>query len=204
MKSFALPFTVADRIAVRHFRQSLPHAARRAFDVDLDNVLASETEFAIDQATQSHIVFAASALCVYRYRLRENPSKEMAKEAIRRTITSYLKRTTAAMLWLSCVFSKDTFETVRSYTKDKSGPAYGASFDIDYTEIDNGFVSIVKACGYRAFLARHGADELIDVFCEWDKVWIDALPKSVAFRRPTTLAQGGKSCRFEFRKNGSR
>lgn len=200
MELLPYPLTHIDRMAVRHFRSSLPRSLRSEFESALATILSSETEFAVDQTTQSHLIFASVALSSYRIWLREGRDKDDAKAKVRRAARSFLKRSTQLMMRIAYFFAKDPFEVVRKYSVEKPQEIYGPSFEFENAEIEGGFVSIVNVCGFRSFLARHGADELIDVFCEWDRIWIDALPNSIAFDRPTTLAQGGKACRFEFRR----
>ena len=104
------------------------------------------------------------------------------------------------MMRLLSFFSRDEFEALRRYTKVRGASAFGPSFEIEYVEIEEGFVSEVHACGYSSFLRRHDATLLLDLFCEWDRIWIDALSSKVNFHRPPTQAHGGRTCRFEFRR----
>jgi len=103
-------------------------------------------------------------------------------------------------MWLSCRFSKDPFATIKSYSGSKAESAYGPTFAMEALDTETGFATVVNLCGYRTFLKRHDALHLLPIFCQWDRVWIDALPAGIQFRRPTTLATGGTACRFEFER----
>ena len=200
MESLAFPLTSADRLTLRHFRKSLPKAARASFDQSFDLVMAAERPFAMDPVTHGHQVIGACALCAYRAWVRQGLAADEAKAKVAGPLTTLGQRTIRLMMWLSFLFSRDVFEALRRYTRERGDTAYGPSFDIRYVELEDGFVSEVHTCGYRAFLMRHDALPLLDLFCEWDRTWIEALPRGIRFHRPPTQAQGGATCRFEFRR----
>lgn len=195
-----LPFqpTCVDQLMTRAIRNALPRNRRKSFDLQLAEVLESERPFLTDQVTFGHIRFVAGILCLYREFLRGGASKSQTHTKTLATIRNLLRRSLSMLIRLTFLFSRDHMKSVRSYSKFKIVSAYGPSFSLSESEIDGGFVSEVHICGYRTFLARHNALELNALLCEWDRIWIDALPKSIHFERPTTLAQGSNSCRFEF------
>lgn len=189
-----------DWLMVRSVRKVLPPAHRSKFNADLADVMASEAAFLTDRVTHGHILFVASVLCVYRGLRRSGLAEEAAKDRIARALCKIGQRTTAAIMWLACALARDKLQTIRTYSRTKSQQAYGPAFRIEDTDNAGGFVSQVHVCGYRTFLRRHHAVEINEVLCAWDKVWIDALPQGIKFTRPSTLASGGQSCRFEFRQ----
>lgn len=197
-----LPFrlSVFDRLTIRRFRKSVSHDWRTDFDEGLDSVLLSEAPSITDRTTQGHILFGSCALVSYRVLLRAGLSDHDSKQAVSETLCKLGRRTNSFIMWLTCRLASDPFRAIRNYTRHRIPATYGPSFKILYHEASNEFTSEVVTCGYRSFLLRHHAIELLPLFCEWDKVWIDALPKSIAFSRPQTLAQGERSCRFEFRR----
>lgn len=201
MENPAFPLTLVDRAAVRHFRKRLPKPARASFDRSFAAVMEAERPFATDPTTQGHLVIGASVVSAHRAWISEGLAPATAKARTGEAMATLWKRTFRWMMRATALFSNDMFESVRRYTKERGANAFGPSFDIAYIETDNGFVSEVRTCGYRAFLRRHGALDLLDLFCEWDRIWIDALPKSIGFHRPPTQAQGGATCRFEFRRD---
>lgn len=187
---------------VKNFRKALPRGQRQRFDTALAELLNCEKQYLTDRITNSHILFVASVLCLYRALRSLGIADQVARAIMRRALRRLGRRTTASIIRASFAFAKDPFQTIRKYSGDRAQNAYGPTFRISESDIDGGFVSEVHVCGYRTFLARHHAPGLASVLCEWDSVWIDALPDAIAFTWPTTLATGGASCRFEFRRKG--
>lgn len=200
MNTPAFPLTLADRLTIRHFRKAVPQDARTRFDHSLDAIVAAERPFVTDAATHTHTIIGACAVSLYRAQISQGCDRARAKAKVRAPMMTLWKRSMRSMMWATSLFSRDVFEALRRYTKTRGANAFGAGFEIDYCETGDGFVSEVKTCGYLRFLERHDARDLLDLFCEWDRIWIDALPKSVRFHRPPTQAQGAATCRFEFRR----
>jgi len=200
MRRYPFRPSITDRLMVKALRKALPPNQRRLFDASLVELLKGEIQYFTDRATNGHILFVAAVLCLYRSLRRIGHSDPAAKAIIRRSLRGLGRKSTAFIIWATCALTRDSFQTIRKYSRDRAKNAYGPTFQISESDIDQGFVSEVHVCGYRTFLARHQALDLTEVLCEWDSVWIDALPNTIAFRRPTTLALGGKSCRFEFRQ----
>ncbi|KPF90827.1 hypothetical protein IP81_14335 [Novosphingobium sp. AAP83] len=199
MHDLAFPMTAADRSMLRHFRNSLPKHQRTQFDASVANLMETETRFAVDRPSQQHILMGSCAVCAYHQWRAYGLDETAAKTAVGRSITTFSNGVSRLLIWLWYRLSKDPFEATRRYTA-QINQTYGAMFDIAFSELEDGFVSVVKVCGYKAFLARHDAEHLLDLFCEWDRVWIDSIPKGIRFSRPSTIAQGAGSCRFEFRR----
>ena len=195
---FAL--SAADRLTLRHFRKSLPTHRRADFDHSFYAIMDAERVFATDPVTQGHLVIGACVVSAQRAWIRDGFEHQSAKAKVAARMSTFLRRSLRLMMWALAFFSKDVFESLRRYTKQRGASAFGPSFDIRYAETEDGFVSEVHTCGYRAFLLRHDAVMLLDLFCEWDRIWIDALPDKVRFHRPPTQAHGGATCRFEFKR----
>ena len=65
-----------------------------------------------------------------------------------------------------------------------------------------GFSATVRKCFFNDFMEANRASFLMGpVFCTADNMWKAVLPpsKHVQYRRPSTLASGGKSCHFMFK-----
>ena len=201
MTDFGFKLTFGDRHTLAKIRNSIPKPERVHFDADLLNILAIEKPYLTDSITAGHILFAAATLCAYRQLLESGVSKETAKKQVTTTISKIGQRSIRVIMKLSCFFSKDSFQMIRQYSLTKQ-KHYGPSFQFLERKLDenDGYAMDVHACGYCKFLTRHNAIDLISAFCEWDKVWIDALPKSILFERPTTIGSGSSSCKFEFRR----
>lgn len=196
-----IALSAADRLTLRHFRKTLPKSASASFTHSFAAIMDAERPFATDRATHGHLVVGACVVSAYRAWMTHGLDPVAAKARTREPTITIGKRTIASMMRLTAFFSKDAFESVRAYTQHRTDTAFGPSFDIHYADMEDGFVSEVTRCGYQSFLRRHDALDLLDLFCEWDRTWIDALPKAIRFHRPPTIAQGGASCRFEFRRD---
>ncbi len=199
MHDLAFPMTAADRLILRHFRNSLPKHHRTQFDASVADLMETETRFAVDRPSQQHILMGSCAVCAYHQWRAYGLDETAAKTAVGHSITNYSNGVSRFLIWLWYRLSKDPFEATRKYTA-QIDQIYGATFDIAFSELEDGFVSVVKVCGYKTFLARQDAEHLLDLFCEWDRVWIDGIPKGIRFVRPSTIAQGAETCRFEFRR----
>jgi len=201
MIDFGFKLTFGDRHTLKKIRNSISKSKRVHFDADISNIMEIEKPYLTDNITASHILFSAATLCAYRQLLESGISKETAKKQVATTISKIGQRSIRVIMKLSCFFSKDSFQMIRQYASTKQ-KLYGPSFQFSERKLDEsgGYAMDVHACGYCAFLTRHNSLDLISAFCEWDKVWIDALPKSIAFERPTTIGSGSSSCKFEFRR----
>ena len=190
MPSSSFPLSLANRLTLRHFRQRLPRSQRASFRAFTNELLTAESDLKPDPVTRGHVVFAAAiSVSVQQWQLTGLP-RDAAKARTREAVLAYGRWSSAISMWLTEKLAEDPFETISKYSLEKSHSAYGPTFRMS--------TEVVHTCGYRSFLARHDAEDLIDLFCAWDRVWIDRLPKGIGFWRPTTIAKGGKSCRFEF------
>lgn len=198
MQNSALSLSMVDRMTLSHFRKHLPRAQRSDFNEAVRRVLAEEAKLHPDPVTAGHVVFAAGLMCSVSQWQAHGLDRPAAKAEALTAVTKLGQPSNALAMWLTALLSKDVFLAMKRHTIEKSAKAYGPTFEFGLEESDDAFVSLVHVCGYRTFLARHGADDLISLFCEWDRVWINALPRGVGFARPATLAQGAPVCRFEF------
>ncbi|MEL7190549.1 MAG: L-2-amino-thiazoline-4-carboxylic acid hydrolase [Pseudomonadota bacterium] len=200
-QNFAYRLRLSDRLAIRHFRKGLPRQQGKRFGQSFAAIMQAEKPFCDHPTTQSLTIFAASALASYRVLLAEGTDVQTAKELIGKSIKSIGRRTSRVMMWLMTNTSRDMFESVRRYSRDTTPRFYGLSFDIGFEDGDaDSFTSVVSTCGFKTILDRHGAPELLESFCEWDRNWIEALPPGIRFNRPKTIAKGAGACRFEFER----
>lgn len=193
-----------DRLTVSHFRKGLRKAGLHGLDAHLNDILRAEKTFMIDRTTQGHILFGACVLASYRMLRRSGLSEKEAKSTLVPIVCGIGRRTNAAIMWVVCNVTRDPFRQIEKYSRDQLPSHYGQSFEVVHSTTSNGFVSRVTRCGYKSFLSRHRATDLLPVFCEWDKVWIDALPSTIGFKRPQTQADGAESCIFEFQDESSK
>ena len=162
-----------DRLTVRRFRTCLRKARLTGFDVALNEVLRAETSFMSDRITQAHILFGACVLAAYRVLRRSGVSEAEAKEVLLPVVCGTARRTKAVIMWGIRHLTRDPFRSIERHSRQQLPRQYGPSFEITHSRTSEGFVSEVTTCGYKTFLMRHQATELLQIFCEWDRVWID-------------------------------
>ncbi|GGP35297.1 L-2-amino-thiazoline-4-carboxylic acid hydrolase [Saccharothrix coeruleofusca] len=104
--------------------------------------------------------------------------------------------------------AEDPFAVIVGYSKDREENYFGADFAFERTaDDDERYLVDVRRCFYVEVLARCGVPELGPVFCEFDAAWISAIDPDrhgIDFRRPTTIARGGATCPFHFRRRDVR
>ena len=102
------------------------------------------------------------------------------------------------------MFSQDRFKTLTEYSERRVPQRYGSAFLFTTLESTNdAFVQGVSKCFYNDYFRSHGASDLTQLFCAYDRLWIDEIETSrdkVSFDRPTTLACGDDCCRFSFKR----
>lgn len=198
MKALTYRLSIIDHLTIRRFRKALRQQGADGLDAALDEVLQAETPSFIDRTTQGHILFAACVLATYRILRHAGLTELEANDALLQVVTRMGRRTNAVVMWCIGHLSRDPFRSIETYSRQALPRKYGPSFNLTFEKTPTGFISKVTTCGYKSFLQRHNATELLPVFCAWDSVWIQALPRSVGFRRPATLHDNAPSCRFEF------
>lgn len=191
--------TFIDRLTIKRFRIGLRKLGLDSLDVALNEILEAETPFMTDRTTQGHILFGACVLASYRVLRRSGLSEKDAKCTLEPIVCGIGRRTNAVIMWFFCNLTRDPLRKIESYCRLQLPRNYGQSFEITHSTTPEGFVSSVTICGYKTFLTRHRTTELLPVFCEWDRVWIDMLPPTIGFKRPQTQADGAKSCIFDFK-----
>ncbi|MEL7199629.1 MAG: L-2-amino-thiazoline-4-carboxylic acid hydrolase [Pseudomonadota bacterium] len=196
----AFPLSSSDKRAYNHFRKQLRRPNRADFDRAVLLILEAEKPLCQDVISQSHIVFGSCAVALYRIYCAQGLGQTAALQHMETPITTYGKTSSQFFMWLMRLTSRQPFNAVRTYTIRHMPDRYGALFRFAFEDMQDGFASVVTTCGFRDLLERHGAIELLELFCEWDRVWIEALPPSIRFNRPLTIAKGAKTCRFEFRQ----
>jgi hypothetical protein len=97
----------------------------------------------------------------------------------------------------------DPFEVITGFSKDREENYFGDDFAFSRVEDSSRYLVDVRRCFYVRVLEVAGVPELGTVFCEFDAAWISAVDRDahgVDFQRPTTIARGGATCPFHFRR----
>jgi hypothetical protein len=95
-------------------------------------------------------------------------------------------------------------ENFKARGEERFGQAY--SYVQEVQDEGRCFVNIQK-CFFNDFFRANEKPELTQIFCAMDNLWAEELEKpcyGVRFECPTTLAQGGDLCRFQFSKRSIR
>ena len=103
---------------------------------------------------------------------------------------------------------EEAFTRIAENFKARGEERFGQAYSYVQEVQDEGrcFVNIQK-CFFNDFFRANGKPELTLIFCSMDNLWAEELEKpcyGVRFERPTTLAQDGDMCRFQFSKRSVR
>lgn len=99
----------------------------------------------------------------------------------------------------------DPFAAMVATTRVREKHAFGPRFVFEHpVDDDTEFVSEVRHCYFHELLTAHDAGHLTSVLCAFDANWMGAVdPDRHGFTvdRMTSIATGGESCPFRFRRN---
>lgn len=169
-----------------------------------DQLLQNSSTNAKDRATKQHLELAALMLATYRDLLHSGIDRESALSALGQALLKpnswVIKTATKAMLTVA----KDPMVQLVDYTKLNILKKYGTGFEFSMEGSDEvEFTMRVTKCFYNDYFNENSAPELTSLFCAWDQNWIEPIsPKrhKILFARDTTIAEGGASCPFTFRR----
>ncbi|GIJ45561.1 hypothetical protein Val02_24470 [Virgisporangium aliadipatigenens] len=97
----------------------------------------------------------------------------------------------------------DPFAAMAALAKKRETTDFGVEFTFDRDEGPAHLHQDVRRCGYLEYLRGRGAAHLTPVLCAFDTAWLEAVdPARHGFvaTRATTLAEGGPTCPFHFRR----
>lgn len=205
---------VADRRFEKAFmkalRRSLPQritdsaALAQKIGTDAKDQWHADPKSYQDEATRGHHWAACLVLAADRILRASLPDHRERRMAIESALLEPGARQIRFFTRLMLLFSQDRFKTLADYAERRVPPRYGGAFSFMTLESTNdAFVQGVSKCFYNDYFRAHGAPDLIQVFCAFDKLWIDEIKASrdkVRFDRPTTLANGDDFCRFAFKR----
>ena len=169
-----------------------------------DEYMAANSHLAETAVEKTHVEMVCLVLAANDYLNEEgiavNVAEEILADALLTPGRGIIRWTTRIMLALS----RDPMNTLVRYSSERIPPAYGSlfSFEEEHGETD-AYTMRVTRCFYHGFLSRHGAPHRTRIFCRWDEAWIQPISEArhgVKFSRPETIADGGQSCPFIFRR----
>ncbi|HMK76186.1 MAG TPA: L-2-amino-thiazoline-4-carboxylic acid hydrolase [Thermodesulfobacteriota bacterium] len=128
--------------------------------------------------------------------------------AITVPFTEHLTAYIADRFGISRDAPEEAFTRIAENFKARGEERFGKAYTYIQEVQDEGrsFVNIQK-CFFNDFFRANGMPELTLIFCAMDNLWAEELEKpcyGVRFERPTTLAQGGDLCRFQFSKRSAK
>ncbi|WP_197284837.1 L-2-amino-thiazoline-4-carboxylic acid hydrolase [Sciscionella sediminilitoris] len=147
-----------------------------------------------------HLRLTALVAAAYQVLLRRMPRPDalsLVAEAFHEPMRPYVHDGTRAALDAA----EDPFTVITEISRDREENYFGADFSFSRTEDSSRYLVDVHRCFYVHVLGLAGVPELGTVFCDFDTAWISAIDRDrhgVDFRRPTTIARGGTTCRFHF------
>ena len=185
----------------------LAHEVRLRIRQDQVAIEAKHASWVEDDPSRFHLRLMARLLAGYRS-MRElldqeeclallrsaliEPSRQPVRESVRRLLDDAVDPM-AALVDISRV-REETF--------------FGRTFAFARHQDDSrAYLLHVVRCFYHQFAIANGVPELMDVLCEWDWIWaeaIDPVTHGFSFELPTTLGYGGDVCRFCFRRLSGR
>ncbi len=155
-------------------------------------------------AEKLHLELACLILASYQYLSSHGFDSRATREALLASLIQpnrkAIKWGTKAMLFLST----DPMRTLVNYSKRRVRPMYGSGFEFREEGSERDVYTIyVTRCFYSKFFNEHGLPELAQLFCQWDRAWIDQISENkhnVRFTRSETIATGGEECPFRFER----
>ncbi|MEU6149758.1 L-2-amino-thiazoline-4-carboxylic acid hydrolase [Actinosynnema sp. NPDC047251] len=180
------------------------HLADRVPATELDDGVARVV--ALVGGDSPHLALTATVVAGYRALLGRVPREQallLVAQAFHEPLRPYVHDTTKAALDAA----DDPFRVITDVSKDREENYFGADFAFARSSDEDSYLVDVTRCFYVEVLAACGVPELGPVFCEFDASWIGAIDRDrhgVDFTRPTTIARGGATCPFHFRRTGRR
>ncbi|MBB5956614.1 hypothetical protein FHS29_003200 [Saccharothrix tamanrassetensis] len=152
-----------------------------------------------------HLPLTATVAAGYQALLTRMPQEQaltVVTQAFHEPVRPFVHDGTKAALDAA----DDPFAVLTDISKDREENYFGADFAFVRSADDRArYLLDVTRCFYVEVLAKCGVPELGTVFCEFDAGWIGAIDRDrhgIDFTRPTTIARGGATCPFHFRRLG--
>jgi hypothetical protein len=139
-------------------------------------------------------------LASYRILVAETTDLQMAYSIVKGTIsnlgTSFGRFMFSPLLW----FYRDPVMKMSKINWQKWNQLiYGKSMEFGQENSADRVIIVVNKCAFYQFFVEHGEPQLTQVFCAWDRLWMDVLdrsPRPIRTERPTTISTGSNCCQF--------
>lgn len=150
---------------------------------------------------KDHLFVAALVLATYRTLLQRTSDEAMAIEVVQGSFMEQLDVFYNVIVPLYITKHDDELARLESALKTHTR-VMGDSFDVSFVRSPSGFSAIVRRCFFNDFFEANRSSFLMGpIFCTADNMWKAVLPpaKYIQYKRPSTLAAGGKTCHFMFK-----
>jgi len=162
----------------------------------------------IDPPSQQWLLLASMILAAYQELLPLVGDKQTGLSILRNAMAAPFKERLTGYIADRFGISQDApeeaFNRIAENFKTRGEERFGKAYTYVQEVQDEGrsFVNIQK-CFFDDFFRANGMSEVTPIFCAMDNLWAEELEKpqyGVRFERPTTLARGDDTCRFQFTK----
>ncbi len=167
---------------------------------------------AIDDPSRQWLLLSSIILAAYQ-ELRSfvgdtQPVLSILRNAMTVPFAEHLTAYIADRFGISQDAPEEAFTRIGENFKARGEERFGEAYTYVQEVQDGGrsFINIQK-CFFNDFFRANGMPEVTPIFCAMDNLWAEELEKpcyGVRFERPTTLAQGGDMCRFQFSKRSAK
>ena len=203
------------RAFLRQLRRSAKSRASSGVRVDrreivrqTEKYLSENGHLAKSAAETSHLEIACLVLAAHHFLGQQAIDDDVIKEILEDAVLKPGRRITRWATRIMLALSRDPMATLVRFSSERIPPAYGSLFRFaeERSEPDS-YTMRVTRCFYHEFFARYQVPHLTRIFCRWDEAWIKPISvvrHRVEFTRSETIATGGQSCPFTFRRSRNR
>lgn len=208
-QSFYVRLLLRNRFLRSVSKRILENAPNRDFELLREQVDELQRELTLQNTrfsfmkpdAKDHLYVAALVLATYRTLLTRVPEESKAVEVVQGAFMEQLDVFYSFVARMYIVKQDDDLLQLETALKTHT-KVMGESFDVTFVRSPSGFSATVKRCFFNDFFEANRSSFIMGpVFCTADNMWKAVLPpsKHIQYRRPTTLAAGGKNCHFVFK-----
>ena len=171
-----------------------------AMQAELEHQYASWLQ---DRPSKFHLRFMSLLLASYRT-LSELMPQEEALTLVKTAVIEPGRQALTEGVKSALDYASDPMAMLVDASKQREEFFFGNTFSFErYQDDEQAYILHVKRCFFHQFALANDAPELMQVLCEWDWIWADAIEPArhgFTFELPTTLGYGGDKCQFCFRR----
>ena len=187
-----------DKQIVDMFREYL------STEVSPDELDAHKDRVIVRIAASPHRELTATVIAGYLALRDQNVPRDKALACVSKAFHEPTQPYIYASTKTALDAATDPFSLIVEVSKDREENYFGPDFEFKRAvDNDDQYRVDVHRCFYVNALSKAGTPELGPVFCDFDASWIGAIDPErhhITFDRPTTIAKGGRTCPFHFRR----